>query len=79
MMAVGNAGVFGPDANAAYWPLEVRRRAIAMRTILGMSAARVAERIGCDARTVQRWEHDHRSGRVGLGNLVAAACAILEG
>jgi transcriptional regulator with XRE-family HTH domain len=77
-MALGNAGIFGPTANAAYWPLHVRRRAIAMRTILGMSAARVADKIGCDPRTIERWHHDHRTGRVELGNLLPVASAILQ-
>jgi transposase-like protein len=50
-----------------------------MRTILGLSAARVADQIGCDPRTIERWRHDHRTGRVALGNLLPVACAILEG
>jgi hypothetical protein len=45
---IGNCGIFGPAANAAYYSIETRRRAVAMREILRVSAVNVAAEIDCD-------------------------------
>ena len=74
---IGNRGVFGPGANAAYYSIKTRRRAVAMRMILRISATKVAAKVGCDPRTVERWREDHNRGKVPLGSLLNIGLELL--
>jgi transposase-like protein len=77
-IVIGNRGVFGPNANAAYYSIETRRRAVAMREIFGLSAIKVAAEVGCDPRTVERWRKDHHRAKVPLGSLLRVALVIMK-